>query len=166
MAIQNIHKQAILKLVNSFTTFQTRVPDCSESSSSSSVSTPGTSINQVLFKEAQTTIDLSCLPRLAYIISKFEQYFRPNSLIINGNVSKMNNQNFIYLQQITSLIEYIENNSLLKIKFENNLETTLQRQSSQHVQMLILLIRDWMLQFYLDKNFIYELFPSTTSNGK
>lgn len=198
MAIQNIHKQAILKLINSFTTYRTNRQQQHQQDNffgSSNHHQQQQSIEFLLFKEPQTLIDLSAIPRLGFIISKFEQYFRPNSLLINANGDnnnnndgvvlgiqqqqqqqqlKLNNQNVLYLQQINVLIEFIENNNLLRIKLENNdLETTTtttiiqqqQQQSSQHVQMLILLIRDWMLQFYLDKSFIYELFPSTTTNG-
>lgn len=156
MAIHTIHKQAILKLITYFT-----VED--------------TDPEQTVKFSKEPSIDLSLFTRLGFIISKFEKNFCPNKLLINGNVAsasqetalKFNNQNLLYFQQISIFTEYIENSNVFKVnKSENFLESIQQHPSSQHFQMLILLIRDWLLQYYLNKNFIYELFPSTSNSGK
>lgn len=157
MAIQSIHKQAILKLINYFT-----IEDYD----------PEQTIN--FSKEPINTIDLSIITRLGFIISKFEKNFCPHQLILNGTVSsnshenalKFNSQNLIYFQQISLFTEYVENSNVFKSKSEDCLEAIQQHPSVQHFQMLILLIRDWLHQYYLNKNFIHELFPSTNNTGK
>lgn len=171
--IEPIHKQAILKLINCMTTaplLDTAKPNYGTSGTGGG-GDHETPLYQ--FRDQMHSIDLPALSRLGLIISKFERVFRPHPLIVNGShlvnlKSPFNSANILYLQQISGLVNYIEETDLFGNRNENNngMETLAVLQASQHLHALVMLIRDWLLQFYHEKSVVYSLFPTINNPGK
>ncbi|UXI22680.1 serine palmitoyltransferase 2-like [Sarcoptes scabiei] len=177
MAIQDIHKKAILKLINLLTLKDV----VNNETSCDTERNENDNINNLeidcskLFREQLTKIDLSLMTRLGYLIGRFEKYFNSNRHTALSNIDNVVNdhhqQNLAYQTKLKTLVEYVETNELLRNKSidsnsirENGSQHLVQQQQSEHVQMLILLIRDWISKFYLDKGFIGDLFPSDTTD--
>lgn len=150
MAISSLHKEALLNLTNLFT-----VSQYNEKQSSQSEDIPA-----IRFNENLQSFDLTALPRIAGIILKFENTFLDDS---NDDSSRDENQSgALYIEKISVLVEFIEENNWLK---KDPVEVIHHHAASQHIQMLISLIRDWLLKFYIERPIIHELFP-TVDAGK
>lgn len=170
--IEPIHRQAVLKLINYFT----KTPYDSPATSSNTIHSP-TDVNEVQlyrFKESSDYINLPAITRLGVIISKFDKFFRPSALLLNGSPpanlkSPFSSANILYLQQINDLVQYIEVNLFDNIPNIRNepisVETSQVLQNSSPVHALIVIIKDWIQQFYVDESIIPSLFPPL-NNGK
>ena len=188
--IEPLHKQAIIKLINCFTTTSN---DSVVSSNHTNYNSNGVASNNIhnnnnvdnnnsiaanndfqlyKFKDPITLIDLSTLSRLGTIIAMFEKMFSPNTVLLNGSLASLkiayDSAIVLHLQQLSSVIHFIETNNLfLNFTSDNNngLEVLQQLQSCQHVHALLVLMREWLIRFYNERNIIYSLFPQLNNNG-
>lgn len=161
--IETIHRQAILKLINYFT----RTPSNHDAQTTTNSNSSSGEAQLYRFKEPCDFINLPSITRLGAVISKFDQFFRPSGHLLEAAhslKSPYNSVNILYLQQITELVQFIELNlfdSIPNIRNERiNVDTSQALQSSEHLHALILIIKDWIQQFYIDDtNILPSIFP-------
>lgn len=164
--IELIHKQAILKLINCFINTPTSIVGGDEYvTRNTSNSTDDEDDYEPLckFKEPIVTIDLPVLSRLGWIIAKFEKIFKPSKIMspsfFPDQKHPFGQDSLQFPKQIKTIVNYIVVNEILHVNQDYTHGFLNQLQGNTHLQALILLIREWLCQFYQTKEFIVGLFP-------